>query len=248
VELELRSIYELRKLKLTPEQIRMLIKESKEHTCETPDCCVHLQAIAKLPSQFGSFQICALVSPCDGKEHTAIIKGDIIDQDNVLTRIHSECLTGDVMGSRRCDCREQLIESLKRIEKEGTGVLLYLRQEGRNIGLVNKLKAYAVQDMGLDTYDANAVLGFQPDERDYGIAAHILQTLRIKSIRLLTNNPKKIRELKAHGIKITERVPIIISPSEYNQDYLETKKERAGHLLGDASNIHSIDEIEDITS
>jgi GTP cyclohydrolase II len=211
----------------------MLIRDSKEHECQTADCCVHLQAIADLPSQFGTFQICALVSPCDGKEHTAIIKGDIVNQENVLTRAHSECLTGDVMGSCRCDCREQLIESLKRIEKEGMGVLLYLRQEGRNIGLVNKLKAYAIQDMGLDTYDANAVLGFQPDERDYGIAAHILGTLKVKSIRLLTNNPKKIRELTAHGIKINERVPLIITPSVHNQDYLRTKKEKAGHLLGD---------------
>lgn len=235
-------------MNLSREQIKLLIKESKAHECEITDCCVYLKAIADLPSQFGSFQICALVSPCDDKEHTAIIKGNIIDQDNVLTRVHSECLTGDVLGSRRCDCRGQLIESLKRIEKEGTGVLLYLRQEGRNIGLVNKLKAYAIQDMGLDTYDANAVLGFQPDERDYGIAAHILRTLKVKSIRLLTNNPKKIRELKAHGIKINERVPLIIRPSEYNQDYLDTKKEKAGHLLGDASAIHSIDEIEDISS
>ena len=235
----------MRLLKLSQEQIRMLIKDSKEHTCETPDCCVRLKAIAELPSQFGSFQICALVSPCDGKEHTAILKGDIIDKENVLTRVHSECLTGDVMGSCRCDCREQLIESLKRIEKEGTGVLLYLRQEGRNIGLVNKLKAYAIQDMGLDTYDANAVLGFQPDERDYGIAAHILKTLKVKSIRLLTNNPKKIRELTSHGVKINERVPLIINPTEHNRDYLDTKKEKAGHLLGSASSLHSVDEILD---
>jgi GTP cyclohydrolase II len=236
---------ELIKMKLTQDQIRMLIKESKEYECETPECCVHLQAIAELPSQFGSFQICALVSPCDGKEHTTIIKGDIINQENVLTRVHSECLTGDVMGSRRCDCREQLIESLKRIENEGKGVLLYLRQEGRNIGLTNKLKAYAIQDLGLDTYDANAVLGFQPDERDYGIAANILRTLKVKSIRLLTNNPKKIRELTAHGIKINERVPLIITPTEHNRDYLKTKKEKAGHLLGNASTIHSIDEIKE---
>jgi GTP cyclohydrolase II len=230
-------------LGLTKEQIRILIKKSKARECDTPECCVHLQAIAELPSQFGSFQICALVSPCDGKEHTAIIKGNIIDQENVLTRVHSECLTGDVMGSRRCDCREQLIESLKRIENEGMGVLLYLRQEGRNIGLTNKLKAYAIQDMGLDTYDANAVLGFQPDERDYGIAANILKTLKVKSIRLLTNNPKKIRELTSQGIMITERVPLIITPTEYNQDYLQTKKKRASHLLGDLSKIHSIEEI-----
>ncbi len=219
----------------------MLIDASSEHRCEPYDCCVQLVAIADLPSRFGEFQICGLVSPCDGKEHTAIIKGDIVGKENVLCRVHSECLTGDVMGSKRCDCRDQLLESLKRIEANGSGVLLYLRQEGRNIGLTEKLKAYALQDQGLDTVDANLALGWQPDERDYGIAAHILRTLEVKSIRLLTNNPEKLQQLKNHGTKITERVPLIIEPTDENEWYLKTKQKRSGHLLGELSEITDVE-------
>jgi len=231
--------------KLSDEQIKALLEESKHHQCDPYECCVQLVAIADLPSRFGTFQVCGLVSPCDGKEHTAIIKGDIMDEEDVLVRVHSECLTGDVMGSKRCDCRDQLLESLKRIQEEGEGVLLYLRQEGRNIGLSEKIKAYALQDKGYDTVDANLLLGWQPDERDYGIAAHILRTLHVKSIRLLTNNPEKIRQLESHGVDITERVPLIIEPSEHNEFYLETKKERAGHLLGKMSDIHDIEKIKE---
>ena len=230
-------------MKISPEQIEMLIEASSEHRCEPYDCCVQLVGIADLPSQFGQFQICALVSPCDGKEHTAIVKGDIMNKDNVLVRVHSECLTGDVMGSKRCDCREQLIDSLKRIEEEGEGVLLYLRQEGRNIGLTEKIKAYSLQDKGLDTIEANLALGWQPDQRDYGVAAHILSTLGVKSIRLLTNNPDKLRQLTKHGVIISERVPLIIETNDYNREYLETKASKTGHLLGDKSTIVDVSEV-----
>lgn len=219
-------------MKLTEEQIAILIDESEKQVCTTDQCCVQLVAIADLPSRFGDFQICGFISPCDGKEHTAIIKGDIVGKRGVVTRVHSECLTGDVMGSKRCDCRDQLLESLRIIENEGTGAVLYLRQEGRNIGLTEKIRAYALQDHGLDTIDANLHLGYQPDERDYGIAANILKNLQIQSIKLLTNNPEKIRQLTSAGIQIDERLPLIVPPSEYNRAYLETKARKSGHLLG----------------
>ena len=204
-------------------------------------------AIADLPSQFGEFQICGFVSPCDNKEHTAIIKGDVVDKQEILVRMHSECLTGDALGSKRCDCRGQLIESLRRLEAEGTGVLLYLRQEGRNIGLTEKIRAYALQDSGLDTVEANIHLGYKPDERDYGIAANILKNLKVESIRLLTNNPEKIQQLTAHGIKITERVSLIIEPTEYNRSYLETKAARSGHLLGELAELTDISKIRSLS-
>lgn len=230
-------------MKLSTEQIDMLLDDSKNHRCEPFDCCVQLVGIANLPSQFGDFQICALISPCDEKEHTAIIKGDIVGKENVLVRAHSECLTGDVMGSKRCDCREQLLESLKRIQHEGEGVLLYLRQEGRNIGLTEKIKAYALQDQGLDTIEANIALGWQPDQRDYGVAAHILRSLGVKSIRLLTNNPDKVKQLSKHGVIIKERVPLIIQTNEHNREYLETKAKKTGHLLGEKSAITDVDDV-----
>jgi GTP cyclohydrolase II len=230
-------------LKLSKEQIEMLLDTSEKQVCVTDECCVQLVAVADLPSKFGEFQICGFVSPCDQKEHTAIIKGDVVNKEGVVTRVHSECLTGDVMGSKRCDCRDQLLETLKKIEKEGTGVVLYLRQEGRNIGLTEKIKAYALQDTGLDTIDANLHLGWQPDERDYGIAANILRNLKIKSIKLLTNNPEKIRQLTQAGIKIVERLPLITELSEYNQAYIDTKAKRSGHLFGDLAETHDIEKI-----
>ena len=233
-------------MKLTKKQIDMLLESSEEQVCVTDECCVQLVAVADLPSRFGEFQIAGFVSPCDGKEHTAIIRGNIIGKDGVVTRIHSECLTGDVLGSKRCDCRDQLLESLKIIGKEEEGILLYLRQEGRNIGLTEKIKAYALQDMGLDTIDANIHLGYKPDERDYGIAANILKNLQVKSIKLLTNNPEKIRQLTEAGVNIIERLPLIIEPSEYNKHYLETKKRRAGHLLGEFADTHDIEKIKRI--
>ncbi|MBN2228465.1 MAG: GTP cyclohydrolase II [Candidatus Thorarchaeota archaeon] len=233
-------------MKLTEEQISMLLDASEKQVCTTDECCVQLVAIANLPSRFGDFQICGFVSPCDGKEHTAIIKGDIVNKTGVVTRVHSECLTGDVMGSKRCDCRDQLLESLKIIEKEGTGVVLYLRQEGRNIGLTEKIKAYALQDEGLDTIDANIHLGYQPDERDYGIAANILKNLKVKSIKLLTNNPEKIHQLRSAGIQIDERIPLIVEPSEYSRAYLETKAKKSGHLFGELASTTTIHQIEEI--
>ncbi len=230
-------------MKLSKEQIDLLLEDSEKQVDVTDECCVQLVAIADLPSQFGEFQIAGFVSPCDSKEHTAIIKGDIVDKEGVVTRVHSECLTGDVMGSKRCDCRDQLQDSLKLIENEGTGVVLYLRQEGRDIGLTEKIKAYALQDEGLDTIDANIHLGYQPDERDYGIAANILNNLHIKSIKLLTNNPEKIKQLTDAGIKIIERLPIITEPTEFSKAYIETKAKRSGHLLGDLANTRDIEKI-----
>ncbi|MFW9957048.1 MAG: GTP cyclohydrolase II [Candidatus Odinarchaeota archaeon] len=233
-------------MKLSEKQISMLLDASEKQVCTTDQCCVQLVAIADLPSRFGEFQICGFVSPCDGKEHTAIIKGDVVGKKGVITRVHSECLTGDVMGSKRCDCRDQLLESLKIIEKEGTGIVLYLRQEGRNIGLTEKIKAYALQDKGLDTIDANIHLGYKPDERDYGIAANILKNLQIRSIRLLTNNPEKIQQLKSAGIQIDERLPLIMEPSEYSRAYLETKAAKSGHLFGKLADTKDIAEIQAI--
>lgn len=230
-------------LKLSPEQIDQLLVASEKQVCVTDECCVQLVAIADLPSRFGDFQIAGFVSPCDGKEHTAIIRGDVVDKEGVVTRVHSECLTGDVMGSNRCDCRDQLLESLKIIENQGEGAVLYLRQEGRNIGLTEKIKAYALQDQGLDTIDANIHLGYKPDERDYGIAANILKNLQIKSIKLLTNNPAKIKQLSEAGIKIVERLPLITIPTEFSREYLSTKARRSGHLLGEFAETRDVDDI-----
>jgi len=235
-------------MNLSKETIGELIKASADHKCERLDCCVHLVAIADLPSRFGDFQICGFVSPCDGKEHTALVKGDVVDKENVMVRLHSECLTGDVMGSKRCDCRDQLLESLKQIEREGEGVLIYLRQEGRNIGLTEKIRAYALQDEGYDTIDANVILGHQPDERDYGVAAHMLSSLRVRSVRLLTNNPEKIRQLMSHGVVVKERIPLVTKETRYNRDYIRTKRERAGHLFGDDARVTSVEKIERLTS
>ena len=230
-------------MKLSKDQIDMLLIASEKQVCVTDECCVQLVAVADLPSRFGDFQIAGFISPCDGKEHTAIIRGNIVGKEGVITRVHSECLTGDVMGSKRCDCRDQLLESLKIIEKEGEGVLLYLRQEGRNIGLTEKIRAYALQDLGLDTIDANIHLGYKPDERDYGIAVNILNNLQVKSIKLLTNNPEKIRQLTDAGITIVERLPLIVEPTEYSRDYIETKAKRSGHLFGELAEIHDVEDI-----
>ena len=235
-------------MKLSKDQIDKLLSASEKQVCVTDECCVQLVAIADLPSRFGGFQIAGFVSPCDGKEHTAIIKGDVVNKEGVVTRVHSECLTGDVMGSKRCDCRDQLLESLKIIENEETGIVLYLRQEGRNIGLTGKIQAYALQDEGLDTIDANIHLGYQPDERDYGIAANILNNLQVKSIKLLTNNPEKIRQLTNAGITIVERLPLIIEPTEYSRAYIETKAQRSGHLFGELADTRDVDEIRSMGS
>jgi len=184
-----------------------------------------------LPSEFGKFKIMLFKSKVDSKEHIAIVKGKIDSSKPVLVRVHSECLTGDVFGSLKCDCRAQLLQSLKMIEDNGNGVVLYMRQEGRGIGLHNKLKAYELQENGMDTVEANIELGFKPDLRDYGIGAQILRDLGVRKMRLMTNNPKKIIGLNAYGLEIVERVPIEIESNPSNENYLITKKEKLGHLL-----------------
>jgi 3,4-dihydroxy 2-butanone 4-phosphate synthase/GTP cyclohydrolase II len=175
--------------------------------------------------------LAAYETEIDNKKHVALVKGDISPDDDILVRVHSECLTGDVFGSLRCDCGKQLDEALKMIGKEGRGVLLYLRQEGRGIGLVNKLKAYELQDKGLDTVEANVHLGFEADPREYGIGAQILADLGVKRMRLITNNPSKRVGIEAHGLIVTGRVPLEIPHNERNERYLRTKKEKLGHLL-----------------
>ncbi|MBK8982413.1 MAG: bifunctional 3,4-dihydroxy-2-butanone-4-phosphate synthase/GTP cyclohydrolase II [Ignavibacteria bacterium] len=184
-----------------------------------------------LPSEFGEFKIILYASKVDSKEHIAIIKGKINPKMPVLVRVHSECLTGDVFGSLRCDCGDQLHQSLRMIEENGSGVVLYMRQEGRGIGLHNKLKAYNIQEKGKDTVEANLALGFLPDLRNYGIGAQILRDLGVRKMKLMTNNPKKIVGLNAYGLEITERVPIEIEANSTNRNYLETKKNKLGHLL-----------------
>jgi 3,4-dihydroxy 2-butanone 4-phosphate synthase / GTP cyclohydrolase II len=185
----------------------------------------------RLPTDFGDFNAVGFRSLVDGKHHIAMVKGDVTDAEDVLVRVHSECLTGDVFHSQRCDCGLQLETALARIEAEGCGVLLYLAQEGRGIGLLNKLKAYKLQEEGLDTVDANLELGLPADLRDYGIGAQILVDLGLTSIRLLTNNPKKIVGLEGYGLTVTDQIPIEHAPGEHNLDYLRAKKARLGHLL-----------------
>lgn len=205
------------------------VKECAENN-ESP--CVRIVASANLPTRFGTFVITAFYNDQDGEDHVAITKGEIAGQEEVLTRIHSECLTGDALGSLRCDCRDQLITSLEMIEKEGRGVILYMRQEGRGIGLINKIKAYALQDQGYDTVEADQALGFSGDERTYDVAAKMLELLKVKSVKLITNNPDKLASLRTLGIKVAERVPHIMAANRFNDKYLETKRIKAGHLFG----------------
>ena len=188
-------------------------------------------AEARVPTEYGEFTAVSYSSVVDVQEHVAFVKGDISQNDPVLVRVHSECLTGDVFGSKRCDCGYQVQLALEAIEKYGSGVLLYMRQEGRGIGIHNKLKAYALQDEGYDTVEANVMLGFAPDPRQYGIGAQILEDLGVKKMRLLTNNPTKRVGLEGFGLEVVERVPIIAPPTEENVKYMETKRERMGHIL-----------------
>jgi len=189
-------------------------------------------AEAKLPTKFGEFAVMAYRSTVDANEHVALVKGDISGDGPVLVRVHSECLTGDVFGSLRCDCGDQIRLAMQSIAEEGRGVFLYMRQEGRGIGFHNKLRAYALQDQGMDTVEANIALGFPDDLRDYGVGAQILADLGLHNIRLLTNNPKKVVGLESYGLKIVETMPLIVSPNPYNIHYLETKQKKLGHLLG----------------
>jgi 3,4-dihydroxy 2-butanone 4-phosphate synthase/GTP cyclohydrolase II len=192
---------------------------------------VHRAAETILPTPFGEFRAIAFANDIDDYEHLALVKGEIDPDREVMVRVHSECLTGDVFGSYRCDCGEQLQKAMEMVQQEGLGVILYLHQEGRGIGLVNKLKAYSLQDKGFDTVEANEQLGFDPDLRDYGVGAQILVSLGVRKMKLITNNPKKIIGLEGYGLQVTGRVPIEIEPRPENKKYLLTKCQKLGHLM-----------------
>jgi len=219
------------KLNLKIASIADLIEYRRHH-----DKLVQKVAEAVLPTKYGEFKMFAYKSEVDTDEHVALVMGDISGETPVLVRVHSECLTGDAFGSLRCDCGEQLSKAMQMIAAEGRGVLLYMRQEGRGIGLHNKIRAYALQDKGMDTVEANISLGFPADMRDYGIGVQILADLGLHKVRLLSNNPKKVLGLKSYGLEVTETVPIICEPNRYNLRYLETKETKMGHTLGIAHN------------
>lgn len=217
-----------------PKTLADLVERDRDHDCGgvgRDRLCVRIVAVADLPSRFGAFKIVAFWNNRDAKEHVAIVHGDIVGRAEVPTRVHSECLTGDVVGSLRCDCRDQLEHALRQIGAMDCGLLLYLRQEGRGIGLVNKIRAYALQDRGLDTVEANIALGFRDDERDYAVAAHMIQSLCVRSIRLMTNNPSKVAQLTQYGVDVAGRIPHVLPPNPHNRFYLETKAARSGHYI-----------------
>jgi GTP cyclohydrolase II len=211
-----------------------LVERDKNHDCSgfgPAHICVRVDSVAELPTRFGRFRIVAFWNNRDGKEHVALVHGDVMGHEDVPTRLHSECLTGDALGSLRCDCRDQLETALRSLAKMERGLLLYLRQEGRGIGLRNKVRAYALQDRGLDTVEANRALGFRDDERDYGVAAHMIASLNVNSVRLMTNNPNKIQQLEKNGIRVAGRIPHVMPVNEFNRFYLQTKAVRSGHYL-----------------
>jgi len=232
-------------MSLSRMKIQELLNENKEHECEgvgEEKICVHIAAIADLPTRFGDFQLVAFYNNRDKNEHVAIVKGNVCGAEDVPVRVHSECLTGDAIGSLRCDCRDQLENALVELGKKDEGILLYMRQEGRGIGLLNKARAYGLQDQGYDTVEANLALGFRDDEREYSTAAHMLFSLKVNSIQLMTNNPKKIDDLSKHGIKVNKRIPHIIPPNEHNRFYLETKSNKSGHMFDFYGKEHMIEQ------
>ena len=216
------------------QRLQDIVDRDGNHECSgigKHGLCVRAVAVADLPTRFGDFRIVAFWNNRDAKDHVAIIHGDVIGRSEIPMRVHSECLTGDALGSIRCDCRDQLEASLKRISQLGDGLVLYLRQEGRGIGLLNKIRAYSLQDAGLDTVEANLALGFRDDERDYAIAAHMLKSLDVRSVRVMTNNPNKLEQLKGYGITVAGRIPHVLPPNVHNRFYLETKAKRSGHMI-----------------
>jgi 3,4-dihydroxy 2-butanone 4-phosphate synthase / GTP cyclohydrolase II len=221
---DLRRFVRRHKLKIAT--IEDLIKYRR-----TREKLVQRQEVIKLPTDFGEFDLYLYRSTVDGQHHLALVKGNVSGKPNVLVRVHSECLTGDIFGSLRCDCGPQLQQAMRQVAEEGQGVIVYMRQEGRGIGLVQKIKAYKLQEKGFDTVEANLKLGFKMDLREYGLGAQILADLGLKTIRLLTNNPRKVVGLEGYGLEIVEQVPIRIKPNKHNAKYLQTKKEKLGHLI-----------------
>jgi 3,4-dihydroxy 2-butanone 4-phosphate synthase/GTP cyclohydrolase II len=201
------------------------------HYRRTREKLVERVEVVKMPTAYGDFDLFLYRSKVDGQHHLALVRGNVAGKKNVLVRVHSECLTGDVFGSRRCDCGSQLQEAMKRVSAAGQGVIVYMRQEGRGIGLASKIKAYKLQESGLDTVEANLKLGYGMDLREYGLGAQILADLGLKTISLLTNNPKKIVGLEGYGLEVVEQLPIQVAPNPHNEKYLKTKREKMGHLL-----------------